>query len=1562
MYEDRGAQSWGWMPSTRSGIDNLISTEISSLRTTKVDVMTTLNTASHVKGSKPEALVTKAQALATLPQRFEEVSLRAEMSPGRGGKTRFEKLKGLDSHYYRCQSLLEERNEYFLALYAEKQAKEDMQHYCATRIQAMYRGFNARPRMGYSWGPPRSPGLKFRTWKFAPNEIADELCKLSSRINLPIIPGLTLEPRGKASKRQRNIRIAAHRRLVLFMRMIVAKFKARRYIAQVRQNLHNKMARRIVRLFRMIMAKSFTSKALAVKRGNCATVINNAARRFLSRKRVRLIKRYAVHYRRANTGAIIITRNFKNHHKKKMMKTAARRDSLAQEAVSLVVERIFIGAVHTSRQPSRSSSKNSLLDEMLSILSQELLVEEICNKAVTAGLEYTADALIASAAQTAGELQLAEQMAELERLRLRLEQERLQLEAEQRRLQMEEHRARETAERKAAEELARALAAQEAEAKAAAEANVLALADSEVDRSAILELDTSVRFAEDSYMEPELSPLGFTAKTMGMPCSVTKLRGSRADYDIHLFFPPSVVSYLESASMLSAFVSDGEYRYDDLQLQLEQARENYDGGSYASAYKLYMSVLQWLLRRMLRGNDTITVLCEDLGDNTSALMTALRDTMALQSNNVSATAAVGLLAQLSIFVGDCLHELCMYPAAQYKYELAKQLRLLVSCSERNAGIAEVKVKLGKALLSQAQFSAADVLYREAIDTLIPLQTELQNALQPALTPMSRAALTNFSLEDSRDDGTYTIDGSGGYGLGAYDPLGHLHAHNENNTGGILGTDEHTVSLDTVQYTLVQAYSNQARLLRYSGQYEAALHKTQDALRACEALFNTRNERNELLVADIVSTRAALYKIAGLRRRAYDLYSEARDIYTETVGAEHPLTATSHVRLAYAAAVLGLYPVALSLVDAAVVVQRSLDKSASSPPPLFFGCSGAIAVAQSLHCKGWIYLQLARYEEARPLLDGSYQLREQVFPLSTGHPTLAHAKATIADLACACGSYRDALPQYDVAISMMQSSFLDTPENVNIAHIKRSKATCWAHCGLTVEALALYEDVKMTYKKALMLRRKLVAGLIEGNLSESFLLDASTDGAVRTEVADNASEGDESGTSFDIQATNIGICRQLLNLGQLPEAKGLSADIFARILALYDEELGGVTHKIQSSDPSEVLYGDCLQLQGEVAMALGRFQEADEVFDRACGIKKRVLGDGHPDVAAVLLLMTRNLLGPGYVEEALLCCRRAAELLSVKFDKKSAPAAACLYATAQAMYCSGKYSRAQELYQHAMFVAAQFFTENSSHYAVIQSSLGDCYRMQKRSDLAMKALQQSANVLNTLCGGEHPLTLRALRSLALAQLDSGLPEEARILLEDHVLPSFERAAGIANTPDIVYTRGLVGICFSAEYELLSSSDRLIPDADLESARNLIDDALEYFDTYPQGPFDNHHPWIKDLGGFVTQSRVGTARSGAGSSRSSSRISARQYNYEGDYSHDAMRTSHEPIANVLDYLLLTEAEKNAPISARSCDIAKETPQHLLLSFTEPERVNTAASGSRFVIPIEGDAEYGIANISS
>jgi len=317
---------------------------MSSYRTTLVNVMTTLSTASFVKGAaKPEILKWTTSEIATLPQRKEAVSLKAVMSPGRGGKTNFEKLRSLDAHYQRCQSLLAERDDYFLALYAEKQAKEDMQRYCATSIQAAFRGFNARPRMGYRWAPPRSPGLKFRTWKFAPNELADELCDLAVRIEMPRIPGLTLEPRGKASKRQKNIMLAARRRLVLFFQMNRARCVARRYIAHVTARRKDLMQVRIVRFFRMIFAKSFTSKAMAVKRGGCASKINNLCRQYLARKRVRLLKRQALNIRRRNEGAVIITRNMKKMHHRFVSKTANRREELAYAAVDLAVDVIFAG-------------------------------------------------------------------------------------------------------------------------------------------------------------------------------------------------------------------------------------------------------------------------------------------------------------------------------------------------------------------------------------------------------------------------------------------------------------------------------------------------------------------------------------------------------------------------------------------------------------------------------------------------------------------------------------------------------------------------------------------------------------------------------------------------------------------------------------------------------------------------------------------------------------------------------------------------------------------------------------------------------------------------------------------------------------------------------------------------------------------------------------------------------------------------------------------------------------------------------------------------------------------
>ena len=309
MYE--GDVEHGWRPNVRSICTPGKMTTRTSFRTTNVECMTTVSTQAFVKNQKPPIFKQSTSASATLPQRKDDTSLWAQSSPMRGGKTRFEKLIGIDFHYQRCKTLIEERDNYFLELYAEKQAKDDMDHYSATLIQAAFRGWITRPRRGhFARTPPRSPGLKFRTWKFAPHEIADELCEHAEKLKLSKITGMTLEPRNKASKRKIAMQKAALRRIVILFRMVVARTRAKRIVAIKKQEKNDKLSKRVSRFFRWIFAKSFTRKAMAHKKNKCATVINNKIRQYLSWNRVRILKRNRVLNRREQEAGIVLLRNF----------------------------------------------------------------------------------------------------------------------------------------------------------------------------------------------------------------------------------------------------------------------------------------------------------------------------------------------------------------------------------------------------------------------------------------------------------------------------------------------------------------------------------------------------------------------------------------------------------------------------------------------------------------------------------------------------------------------------------------------------------------------------------------------------------------------------------------------------------------------------------------------------------------------------------------------------------------------------------------------------------------------------------------------------------------------------------------------------------------------------------------------------------------------------------------------------------------------------------------------------------------------------------------------------
>ena len=80
-------------------------------------------------------------------------------------------------------------------------------------------------------------------------------------------------------------------------------------------------------------------------------------------------------------------------------------------------------------------------------------------------------------------------------------------------------------------------------------------------------------------------------------------------------------------------------------------------------------------------------------------------------------------------------------------------------------------------------------------------------------------------------------------------------------------------------------------------------------------------------------------------------------------------------------------------------------------------------------------------------------------------------------------------------------------------------------------------------------------------------------------------------------------------------------------------------------------------------------------------------------------------------------------------------------------------------------------------------------------------------------------------------DRNETNEASLLLQ-RALKVLRQSLG-DDHPSTAYTRGLLG---------LAASDN-----------NVVDDALDLLDSYPQGAFSSDHPWVAELGGFADVDR-------------------------------------------------------------------------------------------------------------
>lgn len=224
----------------------------SAVRTTLSDIMCTTNSATAYLPAKRDKL--KA-LVATMPYERSK-SITGPLK----GATLFQKMKVNDITLKKTEELRRSRDEFVQKVKREKFELDKIKSRCATKIQAVFRGFRVRPRK------EKRPLKVKEVVVLSQSEIHEELCVMAAKLQFPPIPGLNLEAKSKASKRRRKIEAAATFRIQRFFKMLLARKRARDRLREKREEKKNIAAGYITRFFRFAKVKKAASRREEIKK------------------------------------------------------------------------------------------------------------------------------------------------------------------------------------------------------------------------------------------------------------------------------------------------------------------------------------------------------------------------------------------------------------------------------------------------------------------------------------------------------------------------------------------------------------------------------------------------------------------------------------------------------------------------------------------------------------------------------------------------------------------------------------------------------------------------------------------------------------------------------------------------------------------------------------------------------------------------------------------------------------------------------------------------------------------------------------------------------------------------------------------------------------------------------------------------------------------------------------------------------------------------------------------------------------------------------------------------
>jgi tetratricopeptide (TPR) repeat protein len=202
--------------------------------------------------------------------------------------------------------------------------------------------------------------------------------------------------------------------------------------------------------------------------------------------------------------------------------------------------------------------------------------------------------------------------------------------------------------------------------------------------------------------------------------------------------------------------------------------------------------------------------------------------------------------------------------------------------------------------------------------------------------------------------------------------------------------------------------------------------------------------------------------------------------------------------------------------------------------------------------------------------------------------------------------------------------------------------------------------------------------------------------------------------------------------------------------------------LRSSKKDQDAYAASLdwQSRADALVQKGRHREALPLLEQVRDIRRKVLGEDHPDTATSYNNVAFNLDDHGRYQEAQEVYQKALAIRRKVLGEEHPDTAQSYNNVATNLDAQGRYKEAEEGYQKALDIQRKVLGEEHPDTARSYNNLAANLKAQGRYQEAEEGLQKALDIVRKVLGEEHPLTAHSYNNAALNLSAQGRYKEAQ----------------------------------------------------------------------------------------------------------------------------------------------------------------------------------------------------------